>query len=446
MSDRPPVRYAPTDGGYIAYQHFGDGPIDIAYVNSLVSNLDTWWDYAPAAAYLREWSSFSRLLMHDRRGTGLSDAGGKPDLETRVADLLAVLDDAGVEQVALYGVYEGGMVAALFAAMYPERTRALMWFSPTGRVAYAPDHPWGATPREIDEIAEVTATTWGSEEHAAQSLRHAGVDPDALPGFASFTARMNRLACGPAAAREYYRVMAESDVRTTLPAIRVPTLLIDRESFDERERAETEDVLSRIAGAVLHRLPPGPKSSILDPEPVPAAVRSFLGIAPTPAPSDTVLATVLFTDIVDSTQLQARLGDRRWKELAEQHHSTIRTELERFEGIEQDTAGDGFYARFDGPARAIRCGIAAVEAVRQLGIEIRAGVHTGECQVVDGKCGGLTVSIGARVSARAAASEVLVSQTVKDLVAGSGLSFQDAGEYELKGVPDRWRLYRVVHR
>ena len=373
----------------------------------------------------------------------MSDAGGQPDLETRVGDLLAVLDDARVEQVALYGVYEGGMVAALFAAMYPHRTRALMWFSPTGRVAYAPDHPWGATPQEIDEIAEVTATTWGSEEHAAESLRHAGVEPDALPGFASFTARMNRLACGPATAREYYRVMAESDVRTTLSAIRVPTLLIDRESFDERERAESEDVLARIPGAVLQRLPPGPKSSILDPEPVPAAVRSFLGIAAA-APSDTVLATVLFTDIVDSTRLQARLGDRRWKEVAEQHHSTIRAELARFKGIEQDTAGDGFYARFDGPARAIRCGIAAVKAVRQLGIEIRAGVHTGECEVVDGKCGGLTVSIGARVSAMAAASEVLVSQTVKDLVAGSGLAFEDTGEHELKGVPDRWRLYRVV--
>ena len=196
--------------------------------------------------------------------------------------------------------------------------------------------------------------------------------------------------------------MAESDVRTSLPAIRVPTLLIDRESFDERERAESEDVVTRIPGAVLHRLPAGPKSSILDPEPVLAAVRSFLGIAAAPAPGDTVLATVLFTDIVDSTKLQARLGDRRWKELAEQHHATIRAELERFKGIEQDTAGDGFYARFDGPARAIRCGVAAVAAVRQLGIEIRAGVHTGECEVVDGKCGGLTVSIGARVSARAA--------------------------------------------
>jgi len=446
VGDRPPVRYAPTDGGYIAYQHFGDGPIDIAYVNSLVSNLDAWWDYAPAVAYLREWASFSRLLMHDRRGTGLSDAGGQPDLETRVADLLAVLDDAGVERVALFGVYEGGMVAALFAAMYPQRTRALTWFSATGRVAYAPDHPWGGTPQEIDEIAEVTATTWGSEEHAAESLRHAGVDPDALPGFASFTARMNRLACGPAAAREFYRIMAESDVRATLPAIRVPTLVIDRESFDERERAESEDVVARIPGAVLQRLPPGPKSSILDPEPVPAAVRSFLGIAPAPASGDTVLASVLFTDIIDSTRLQARLGDRRWKELAEQHHATIRAELERFKGIEQDTAGDGFYARFDGPARAIRCGIAAVEAVKHLGIEIRAGVHTGECEVVDGKCGGLTVSIGARVASTAAASEVLVSRTVVDLVAGSGLSFQDAGEHELKGVPDRWRLYRVVHR
>jgi class 3 adenylate cyclase len=361
-----------------------------------------------------------------------------------VGDLVAVLDDAGVEQTALYGVYEGGMVAALFAAMYPERTRALIWYSATGRVAYAPDHPWGATEQELHEVADVTAATWGSEEHAAEMLRHAGIDPDELPGFATFSARMNRLACGPDAARDFYLVMAESDVRTTLPAIRVPTLVIDRESFDDRERAESEDVVARIPGASLHRLPPGPKSSLLDPEPTLLATRAFLGVFPTPAPTDTVLATVLFTDIVDSTQLQARLGDRRWKELAEQHHAVIRAELARFGGIEQDTAGDGFYARFEGPARAVRCGLAAVEAVTQLGIEIRAGVHTGECEIVDGKCGGLSVSIGARVASAATASQVLVSQTVRDLVAGSGLTFEAAGEHELKGVPDRWRLYRVV--
>ena len=438
------MRYAPAEGGYIAYQQLGEGAVDLAYVTSIASNLDAWWDYAPAADYLHRWASFTRLLLHDRRGTGLSDAGGRPDLETRVGDLVAVLDDAGVEQTALYGVYEGGMVAALFAAMYPERTRALIWYSATGRVAYAPDHPWGATEQELHEVADVTAATWGSEEHAAEMLRHAGIDPDELPGFATFSARMNRLACGPDAARDFYLVMAESDVRTTLPAIRVPTLVIDRESFDDRERAESEDVVARIPGASLHRLPPGPKSSLLDPEPTLLATRAFLGVFPTPAPTDTVLATVLFTDIVDSTQLQARLGDRRWKELAEQHHAVIRAELARFGGIEQDTAGDGFYARFEGPARAVRCGLAAVEAVTQLGIEIRAGVHTGECEIVDGKCGGLSVSIGARVASAATASQVLVSQTVRDLVAGSGLTFEAAGEHELKGVPDRWRLYRVV--
>jgi class 3 adenylate cyclase len=444
VSVRPPVRYAPTEGGYIAYQRLGDGPVDLAYVTSIASNLDAWWDYAPAAAYFQGWASFTRLLMHDRRGTGLSDAGGRPDLETRVADLVAVLDDAGVERTALYGVYEGGMVAALFAAMYPERTRSLIWYSATGRVAYAPDHPWGATEQELREVADVTAATWGSEEQAAEMLRHAGIDPDELPGFAAFSARMNRLACGPATARDLYLVMAGCDVRTTLPAIRVPTLIIDRESFDDRERAESEDVVARIPGAVLHRLPPGPKSALLDPEPTLAAARAFLGVPAAPTPTDTVLATVLFTDIVDSTQLQARLGDHRWKQLAEQHHAVIREDLARFGGVEQDTAGDGFYARFDGPARAIRCGLAATEAVTRLGIEIRAGVHTGECEIVDGKCGGLSVSIGARVASMATASQVLVSQTVRDLVAGSGLRFDDAGEHELKGVPERWRLYRVV--
>ena len=443
MTAAPPVQYAESSGGYIAYQQIGNGPV-LAYVNSLASSLEAWWDYPPAVAYLEGWGSFCRFLMHDRRGTGLSDAVGEPTLETRVADLVAVLDHAEIDQVVLYGIYEGGMVAALFAAMHPERTRALIWFSPAGRVAWAPDYPWGGTQQEIDEVAEVTAATWGSEEHAAQMLAHGGVDPNELPGFAAFFARMNRLACGPAAARDFYRIMAESDVRGTLPAIRVPTLLIDRESFDDRERAEADDVARLIRGSVLHRLPPGPKSSMIDPEPIYEAVRSFLGVRPTAAPTDAVLATVLFTDIVDSTRLQASLGNRRWKELAERHHAVIREEVARFGGIEQDTAGDGFYVRFDGPARAVRCAHAAIEAVRRLGVEIRAGVHTGECEIVDGKCAGLSVSIGARVMSKAGGSEVLVSQTVKDLVAGSGLTFEDAGEHELKGVPDRWRLYRVT--
>jgi class 3 adenylate cyclase len=296
---------------------------------------------------------------------------------------------------------------------------------------------------EVDEVAHVAAATWGSEEDADRRLRHAGADPDDLPGLAAFHARMNRMSCGPAAAREYHRIMAESDVRAVLPAIRTPTLIIDRATFDDRERAESQDVVSRIPGAVLERLP-GPKSSIVDPEPLLASVRRFLGIAAPPEPSDTVLATVLFTDIVDSTRLQARFGDRRWKDLAEAHHASVRAQLERFGGVEQDTAGDGFYATFEGPARAVRCALAAIEAVRSVGVEVRAGVHTGECEVVDGKVGGLAVSIGARIASLAAPSDVLVSQTVKDLVAGSGLRFEDAGEHELKGVPDQWRLYRVA--
>jgi class 3 adenylate cyclase len=442
----PPVRYAPTsDGGYIAYQIIGEHDTAISYLGGMASNLEGWWDYEPAAAYLRGWGAFCGFVLHDRRGTGLSDAGGGlPNLETRVSDLIAVLDDAGIDRTALYGVYDGGMVAALFAASYPERTSALVWWSPTGRVAAAPDYPWGATPDEIDEVAEIMATTWGSEAHSAASLRHGGVDPDLIPGLAAFHARMNRLACGPATARAFYRIMAESDVRATLPAVHVPTLLIDRESFDDRERAEAEDVARRIPHASLLRLPAGPKSTMVDPEPVYAATRDLLGIARPRLEADAVLATVLFTDIVDSTRLQASLGDAGWRSLAERHHAAIRRHLAAFHGTEQDTAGDGFFARFDGPARAIRCALEAIADVARLGIAIRAGVHTGECEIVDGKCGGLTVSIGARVMARAQGSEVLVSQTVKDLCAGSGFLFEDAGEHELKGVPDRWRLFRVV--
>jgi class 3 adenylate cyclase len=444
MIDRPPVRYAPTEGGYIAYEVIGAGEVDLAYVGSGASNLEAWWDYGPAASYLHGWGAFSRLIIHDRRGTGLSDAGGLPNLETRVGDLLAVLDHAEVERCALYGIFDGGMVAAMFAAMYPERTSALIWYMPSGRVAVADDYPWGSTPEELDELAEVTAATWGSEEHAHKTLRHAQIDPRVLPGLAAFQARMDRMACGPATAREFYRILAESDVRATLGAVRVPTLLIDSESFDDRERAETEDVARRIEGARLHRLPPGTRITLIEPERIYAAVREFLGVPAPAVPLDTVLATVLFTDIVDSTRLQARLGDRGWKNLLEQHHATVRDSLEEFGGQEQDTAGDGFYARFQGPARAIRCAQEIEAAVRLLGIEVRAGVHTGECEIADGKCSGITVSIGARVMARAGASEVLVSQTVKDLVAGSGLVFEDAGEHELKGVPDRWRLFRVM--
>jgi class 3 adenylate cyclase len=443
--DRPETHYAPTEGGFIAYQRFGEGAIDLAYVNAIASNLDVWWDYRPAADYLREWGTFTRLTMHDRRGTGLSDAhGGSADLETRVKDLLAVLDHAGIERTALYGTYDGGMVGALFAATYPERVHSLMWYSPSARVAWAPDHPWGGTDAEMAELIEGIESSWGSEEHATRSLDHAGIDPGVIPGLAAFTARMNRAACGPATARAFYQALVECDVHQVLPVVRVPTLLIDRESFDDRERAEADDVQARIPGARLVRLPPGPKTALADPRPILDAARSFLGVTPAVAATDTVLATLLFTDIVDSTRLQAELGDQRWKNLAEQHHATIRAVLAAHGGEEQDTAGDGFYARFAGPARAIRSALAAVDAVRPLGVQIRAGVHAGECEIVDGKCGGLSVSIGARVMSNAGPSEVLVSQTVKDLVAGSGLNFEDAGEHELKGVPDRWRLYRVV--
>jgi pimeloyl-ACP methyl ester carboxylesterase len=284
MTEIPQTRYAPVDGGYLAYQRFGDGPIDVAYIHAVASNLEAWWDYPPAAAYLRAWGSFTRLVVHDRRGTGLSDAQGPADLETRVRDLLAVLDHAEIGRAALYGIYDGGMVGALFAATYPERAHSLMWYSPTARVAYAHDHPWGATEAEIDELVDGIEASWGSQEHAEASLRHAGVDPGELAGLAAFIARANRLACGPASAREFYRALSECDVRATLPAVRVPTLLIDRESFDERERAEAEDVGERIAGARLVRLPPGPKTTLADPRPILDAVRSFLGVAPSPAP------------------------------------------------------------------------------------------------------------------------------------------------------------------
>jgi len=439
--DIPETRYAKTlDGGYIAYKVIGDGPNEIAIVGSIATNIELFLEFEPAARSWFELASFSRLSLHDRRGTGLSDdMGGLPNLETRAADLLAVLDAADQERATLLASGDGGMVAALLAATHPERFAGLVWFGAQARSVATPDWPYGRDPRDVDRLAQAAEAGWGTEAFVRQMYPDAEMDDDVI----RFLARMQRQACGPATAVGFIRLLHEYDVREILPTLRLPVLILATEgSPDDWLIEQAKATADLIPNATFQPLPPS-ASRLWDPLVV-GETLAFCGIERPPPELETVLATILFTDIVGSTEKQAALGDHGWKELVERHHVVIRDSLKRWRGVENDTAGDGFYATFDGPARAIRCAQEVTGQVRDLGIEIRAGIHTGECELIDGKVGGITVSIGARVSALAGPSEILVSQTVKDLVAGSGLTFEDDGEHELKGLPDRWHVYRVV--
>ena len=358
-----------------------------------------------------------------------------PNLETRVADLKVVLDAVGSERPVLGGALEGGAPNVLFAASDPERVHSLFWWYPTARQARSTDYPYGPSPEILERFRQDTADHWGTDAYNFGDLQASGSDTEPVPwGW------LSRQTATPDVAVEMVRILRDTDVRGAMPAITAPVLLMAR----DRDH-ETLEYLASLLRQPQIRLFPGDDVLKIHEQPaVLDAIRDFVGIEPAPPELDTILSTVLFTDVVGSTGKQAAMGDRRWKGVIEEHHAIVREALRRWHGVESATAGDGFYATFDGPARAIRCALEVGSRVLDLGIEIRAGVHTGECELIDGKISGMTVSIGARVAATAGPSEVLVSQTVKDLVAGSGLSFRDAGEHELKGVPDRWRLYSVV--
>lgn len=431
----PETGYAKTDDGvYIAYQTVGDGPIDISWQFEWVGNVDVIWEYRPYAEWFHGLASFSRLILHDRRGTGASSRNvAPPNLETRVADLRAVLDAVGTERAVLGGAMEGGSPNVLFAASEPERVHSIVWWYPAPRTTRAPDYPFGTDDQLLERSSRDIRDTWGTEAYGMSELEFVTSESTSFPW-----GRFSRQTATPDVALEMDRIYNESDVRGAMPAITAPVLLMAR----ERDRAALEYYASLLRQPTS-RLFPG--QDALKVEEIPGvleAIRRFVGIE-TVLEFDTILSTVLFTDVVDSTQKQAAMGDHRYKGMIEQHHAIVRDELQRWRGVESDTAGDGFFSTFDGPARAIRCALQISERVRELGIEIRAGIHTGECELIDGKIGGITVSIGARVAAKASSSEVLVSQTVKDLVAGSGLTFEGRGEHELKGLPERWRLYRV---
>ncbi|MGH2722734.1 MAG: alpha/beta fold hydrolase [Actinomycetota bacterium] len=440
--DIPRTRYAKSGEVNIAYQVFGEGQ-DLVYVPGWVSNVELNWDEPSYARFLRRLASFSRLIVFDKRGTGLSDRVPEshlPSLEERMDDVRAVMDEVGSERAGLVGVSEGGPMCALFAATYPERTSALVMYGTYARRGPAPDYPWGRSPAEQDAFLLEIADGWGGPVGLAD--RAPGVSLD--DPFARWWSTYLRQSASPRAALALTRMNYEVDVRSVLPTIAVPTLVIHRRGDLVMHQGEARYLAEAIPGAQLSLLPgddhlpwAGDQDAILD------EIEEFLtGVRPVPEP-DRVLATVVFTDIVGSTERAAELGDRRWRALLDSHHDVVRRELQRFRGREIDTAGDGFLATFDGPARAVRCAAAIGEAVRGLGLAIRAGIHTGEVERAGDDIRGLAVHIGARVAALADPGEVLVSSTVKDLVAGSGIEFDGRGAHTLKGVPGRWRLYAV---
>jgi class 3 adenylate cyclase len=446
----PQTRWATAaDGTYLAYQVFGDGPVDVLYVPGWASHLEVYWEHPAPARFFRRLGSIARVIWFDKRGTGLSDrVTAFPDLETMMDDVRTVLDAAGSERTVLWGDGpDGGGACAVFAASQPARTQALIWWQAHARTMWAPDYPWGwdGTIDEYNLSDEDLLSIWGTVEGAARMLQSVGCqsmvgDPAAHRWIAKFY----RYAATPAGGVAFSHMYETIDVRGVLSSIQAPTLLVKRL---ESEREEGEHLASRIPGSRLALLseendfPP----ILGDQDEVFRVVGSFLdSVTAEESEFDRVLATVLFTDIVDSTATAAVMGDTKWRALVSEHDRTARGLITRYRGTYVRSTGDGVLATFDGPARAVRCAQALVEAAKPLGIEIRAGAHTGEITFGGADLAGLGVHVAARVTARAGASEVWASSTVRDLTAGSGLGFEDRGEHELKGVPDRWHLYRVV--
>jgi pimeloyl-ACP methyl ester carboxylesterase len=441
----PPPRYAKSGDVSIAYQVVGDGPLDLVLVLGFATHLDLQWEMPPFAHFFDRLGSFARLIVFDKLGTGLSDpVSDAPTLEQRSDDVRAVMDAAGSERAALFGISEGGPMSILFAATHPERVSALVLHGAMGRTTWAPDYPWAVPADALREsAAEFIAPFWGEPSDAMLDLfapSFAG-DPTAM----EFTARMERSAASPAMVQQIFDMFLDIDVRDVLPAIHVPTLVLHRRGDRVVNRRAGEELAAQIPGARYVELPGADHLPWAgDAEDVLGEIEEFLtGARSTPEP-ERVLATVMFTDIVGSTERAAQLGDSRWRELLAAHQTAVRRELTRFRGHEVKTLGDGYLATFDGPARAIRCGRAIAETSRSTGLDVRIGLHSGEVELMDGDVGGIAVHIAARVGALAGAGEVLVSSTVKDLVAGSGIGFEDRGTRQLKGVPDEWRLFAAA--
>jgi pimeloyl-ACP methyl ester carboxylesterase len=438
---RPQTKYARSGEVNIAYQVVGDGPRDLVYIPGFISNVEHFWDDARTAHFLERLASFSRLIWFDKRGTGLSDRGVPvPTLEQRMDDVRCVMDAVGSERATILGVSEGGPMSALFAATYPRRTTALVLVGSLARTAWAPDYPWGRTRDEFEARVSAIRNAWGTGTVWMAMAPSLAKDET----YQAWCAMLERQSASPSAAETLFRMNYDIDARHVLPAIAVPTLILHRTGDPTTKVEHGRYLAEHIASAKYvealgddHVPWAGDTDALVD------EIEDFLtGMRRGPEP-DRVLATVVFTDIVDATRKAVELGDRQWRKLLEQHHAVVREHLKRFRGREIDTAGDGFLAAFDGPTRAVQAAAAITSDVAKLGVTVRAGIHTGECEVMGAKLSGLAVHVGARVASLAGSGEVLVSSTVKDLVAGSGLRFRDRGMYELRGVPGAWQLYAV---
>ncbi|HEX2154652.1 MAG TPA: adenylate/guanylate cyclase domain-containing protein [Acidimicrobiia bacterium] len=439
----PETRYARSDGVSIAYQVIGDGPRDLVYVPGWISNVEVMWEDPTLARFLRRLAAFSRLITFDKRGTGLSDpvpTDQLPTLEVRMDDVRAVMDSVGSETATLFGHSEGGNMCLLFAATYPERTDGLVLTGSYVKRIASEDYPWAPTWEERLQAIEATEQTWPDPIKVEVLAPSRAGDP----AFRTWMARYARLSASPRAAAAFLRMNSQIDVTSILPAIRVPTLLLYRVDDTDVHIDEGRYIASKIPEARLVELSGADHFFWAgDTEALLAEIEEFVTGHRHSPQADRVLATVLLTDIVSSTQTASALGDRAWTDRLERHNAVVRAELTRWRGREVNTTGDGFVATFDGPARAINCARAVTEAVKPLELEVRCGLHTGEVEVVGDDVAGVAVHIAARIAAEAGPGEVMVSRTVKDLVAGGGFQFQSDGTRSLKGIPDEWELFRV---
>ena len=437
----PKTEYARSGDVHIAYQVFGKGSSDLVLAPGWVSNIEYAWELPSYAHFLQRLASFARVVWFDKRGTGLSDREvGLPTLEQRMDDIRTVMDAAGLDQAALFGISEGGSMCALFAATYPRRTLALILYGAFAKRVWSEDYPWAPKPEDREKWLQSLERGWGDAIELGDLAPSAAHDERFRKWFAAY----GRLSVSPAAAVALGRMNTPIDIRGILPSIHVPTLVVHRTGDRDVQIGNGKYLAQNITDAKFVELPgddhlpwAGDVDAIAD------EIEEFLtGTRPVQY-TNRVLATILFTDIVGSTTLANELGDEKWKRLFTEHNQLVRREIANFGGNEVKATGDGFLARFDGPARAVKCACAIEGSVRKLGLTIRAGLHTGECELIDKDIGGLGVHIAARVAQKAKRDQVLVSSTVKDLVSGSGIQFADGGVHVLKGVPGRWRLFKV---
>jgi pimeloyl-ACP methyl ester carboxylesterase/class 3 adenylate cyclase len=433
----PRTRYAKSGDVHIAYQVFGGDPVDLVLAPPFVSHVENYWDEPDCAQWLNHLGSYARVAMFDKRGTGMSDRiSNLPGLDERMDDVRAVMDDVGMDRAALLGISEGGSLTAFFAATHPDRCRALVLYGSFAHFAC-----WLPTAEALEAFLAYIDRDWGS----GKSLGMFAPSRQSDPAFQNWWGRFERLGASPAAAIALMRMNSQINITDIVSTIRVPTLIIHRTNDATINVEGGRFLAAHIPNARYVEVPGTDHIPFVGDNATDIAdlIEEFLTGSKAPATADRVLATVVFIDIAGSTELAARVGDHRWRELLDGYYAAARRELTRFRGREIDTTGDGFFATFDGPARAVQCARATTEAVRGLGIDTRVGLHTGECEVIGERIGGIAVHIGARIAARANINEILVSSTVKDLVAGSGIQFEDRGVHVLKGVPGEWRLFAV---